>query len=412
MEYTHENVNRVYLNPNFNRTSTSTKLCSTNGYMHINPKFQHLLLNKIQNNPSVSNMKRIYVNPNFIRSELNTCDGPSTTTSNNTGNPNGVLLNVCPDVKQKSTMNQEVKTSAVVIRKSRYNLVRNNENKSVKNTLQQRQCNTIKISKYKSIAVNTLKKNIDNAKVKALTDTHVKIGQMKLQNRVLSVNRNYKVAKTVLSKPLSDKQRNLGNKKHRVEKQSLKKNNIPCPLFKKFGKCLRSYKGYCDYLHDKKHVNICRKFLKGCCHDTNCLLSHDLTAKKMPTCYFYLNAVCAKENCPYIHVKLNDKTKLCPDFLKGYCDKANDCPYRHINVNRDVTIKQYSKKKFQFKHSGGAEQVKQNFTNKDSLKNESSKGREENEYRYYKDSEGTFVESEKIKPSRCKLGALPSFIQL
>lgn len=122
------------------------------------------------------------------------------------------------------------------------------------------------------------------------------------------------------------------------------KNNEPCLIFQKLGKCRGMDRGRCLKVHDTKRVAICQKlsifiqiilelhlnlvdfvafrFLKGSCTLDKCLLSHDVTLSKMPTCKFYLMGICAKIDCPYLHKKLNEKTGICPDFLRGYCEKA------------------------------------------------------------------------------------------
>lgn len=69
------------------------------------------------------------------------------------------------------------------------------------------------------------------------------------------------------------------------------------------------------------------RFLRGACDKTPCLLSHDTTLSKMPTCRFYLRGMCFKADCPYLHKKVNDKTEICVDFLRGFCEKADQVRY-------------------------------------------------------------------------------------
>lgn len=71
------------------------------------------------------------------------------------------------------------------------------------------------------------------------------------------------------------------------------------------------------------NTNHRHRFLKGACDKTPCLLSHDTTLSKMPTCRFYLKGMCFKADCPYLHKKVNDKTEICVDFLRGFCAKAD-----------------------------------------------------------------------------------------
>lgn len=64
------------------------------------------------------------------------------------------------------------------------------------------------------------------------------------------------------------------------------------------------------------------RFLRGTCDRAPCLLSHNTTLSKMPTCRFYLQGMCFKSDCPYLHKKVSDKTEICVDFLRGFCEKA------------------------------------------------------------------------------------------
>lgn len=120
-----------------------------------------------------------------------------------------------------------------------------------------------------------------------------------------------------------------------TSRSKLKKNNIPCPIFRKFGECRRKEKSKCVFLHDKKHINICRKFLSGQCNELECRLSHNVSLEKMPTCNFFLQGCCVRENCPYLHVKVNEKVEICVDFIKGYCQWGKDCSKRHVNMCPD-----------------------------------------------------------------------------
>lgn len=124
----------------------------------------------------------------------------------------------------------------------------------------------------------------------------------------------------------------------------LVKSNIPCPIYRKLGKCATFERGKCTKLHDKKLIDICPRyfgvcesisieifikkiyfrFLRGTCHKESCLLSHDTTLSKMPTCRFYLQGMCSRTDCPYLHKKVNEKTDICVDFLRGYCDMAEE----------------------------------------------------------------------------------------
>ncbi|XP_039755285.1 zinc finger CCCH domain-containing protein 3 [Pararge aegeria] len=193
-------------------------------------------------------------------------------------------------------------------------------------------------------------------------------------------------------------------------------NNIPCRLFTKFGKCLRKDHGSCKYLHDKKHVSLCRKFLKGICHDKNCSLSHETTAKKMPTCYFYLKGMCTKDGCPYLHVKLSDKTKICEEFAKGYCENGDKCPFKHVDqLKKAKKSSRINRRCSQNRDSNSTQKKSENKILENCEKHMNSgeiKEHDDNDCRYYKELINSDDSYETIKPKRCKLGTLPSFIQL
>lgn len=107
------------------------------------------------------------------------------------------------------------------------------------------------------------------------------------------------------------------------------KSNMPCQIFRKVGKCAAHESGRCPKVHDKKQVVICPKFLKGECMADKCLLSHDASLSKMPTCKFFLLGCCTRTECPYLHKKLNERTEICLDFVRGFCKLAEKCDKRH-----------------------------------------------------------------------------------
>ncbi|KAI5645390.1 hypothetical protein NE865_02477 [Phthorimaea operculella] len=314
----------------------------------------------------------------------------------------------------------------------------------------------MKISKYKTVSLEHVKKlqtQNDRPVPKVLPQTNVPAAADKSRrvSRTYFTNNRFKLIKNntgtkarraefktpIKRRSLNSSKIMLGSSqklKMRVDITKFKKNNIPCPLFRKYGTCLRNSRGKCEFLHDKKHVSICRKFLKGVCHDKNCLLSHEVTAEKMPTCSFYLNGMCTREDCPYLHVKLNEKTKICLDFLKGYCEKGNECLNRHINLCPDQAIKgSCLRKKCPYPHRNNKKTVNKVNTKKINVKSRinikvekkenidggtsvqsSDKVEDDKDCRYYKEvvEDTAPMEVEVIKPTRCKLGALPSFIQL
>ncbi|CAG9840513.1 unnamed protein product [Diabrotica balteata] len=111
--------------------------------------------------------------------------------------------------------------------------------------------------------------------------------------------------------------------------EKLKKCNIPCPYYRKFGKCKGKELGKCPRKHDPDQIALCTKFLQGACIDPKCLLSHNVSPEKMPTCKYYLEGLCSKDCCPYLHVKISPKADICRDFLEGFCKKASQCDKRH-----------------------------------------------------------------------------------
>jgi len=108
-------------------------------------------------------------------------------------------------------------------------------------------------------------------------------------------------------------------------------------------------------------IAICPKFLRGLCDDSECLLSHVVSADKMPVCRHFLTGLCNNDDCPYLHVKVefacsqssvmlpvqpadvvctawmtqfqvSDKASVCKDFLKGFCPRGTQCCNKHVLV--------------------------------------------------------------------------------
>lgn len=424
---------KVYLNPNFNRPSVSNQL--NKAVMHVNPRFPHLLTS-VQPN---SKNSRIHVNPNFMKSKGSHDDNVQVTITNidYTQQKAATFNSSC--LPEQPKMQKQI--VAPPITKSRYTLVRQNATKPIEAPVLEKPKTTVQVNKYKSIPLNDIKRNLDNVKNslnkrpaviscnepkyailnnKKYIDCH---STSNASNKFKLVNYNNAAvvrnkSKTKTLAVLSNKKTVFNLSKMKKVKGSLKKNNIPCPMFRKFGKCLRKNQGRCEFLHDKKHVSICRKFIKGLCHDVECLLSHDLTTKKMPTCYFYLQGTCTKPDCPYLHVKLNEKVKICPDFLKGYCEKGSKCLLRHIltkKIKDSVALETslvLKKKYIKFKSNNSKVEVKTTQISKNSTLTEKN---ENVECRYYQENKSDVDATETckiIKPTRCKLGTLPSFIQL
>ncbi|XP_046968532.1 zinc finger CCCH domain-containing protein 7-like isoform X1 [Vanessa cardui] len=290
----------------------------------------------------------------------------------------------------------------------------------------------IKISKYKTVPATYLKNNISSSKDFNSSSTSqsyngkysFNINTYKLTRSESKSNNEADHLKTNVK--TSKKSPWPSQSKIKLLKANFKVNNIPCRLFIKYGKCLRKDYGNCEYVHDKKHVSLCRKFLKGICHDSNCTLSHELTANKMPTCYFYLKGICTKENCPYLHIKLNEKIKVCHAFLRGYCENGDTCQFRHVKVNqckkskifnlstcnkyKTLTNKSTKLKTSKIKCSIKKKDLTQ-LNNKKNVKSCDTK-EADIDCRYYKEIVTNEDSCKNIKPTRCKIGTLPSFIQL
>ncbi|XP_063535173.1 zinc finger CCCH domain-containing protein 3 [Cydia strobilella] len=493
--------NKVFINPNFNKRPSNSVPVGNVPVMHVNPNFyQHL-----QNVHPLPKPK-IYINPNFVRpngtnnhqiQHVNTphsyvkpsplMDSSNTliatgaapvrhtsqsSVQNNIANPNfgrpnrvdqpvlsannnnshyitNSYIKPSPLVDSSYTLTaSSIQTSLVPQQpyktNSRYSFVRLRKPEEPLNNIIKPQTSTIKISKYKSIKLTDVKKNLDSVK------PDVKITPFKVSNNhkclIRTINNHKVISKTPaknanryklvrstlgIGKPQFKRQTSSTAKKIISSRTRIKaageykKNNIPCPQFRKYGKCLRKSYGKCEFLHDKKHVSICRKFLNGVCHNNDCLLSHELSDKKMPTCYFYLKGMCTKDGCPYLHVKLNEKAKICLDFMRGYCEKGDKCLNRHvakslnIDKNRKLILKKLTQQKL-IKYKLEKSKVKSNTSStqkrksKVHLNQQSSQENNDHANRYYKESvtEPNSSENLEIKPTRCKLGTLPSFIQL
>lgn len=441
--------NRVFINPNFNKGPNNGETIKQVPAMHVNPYFCQPAQN-IQPVPK----GKIYINPNFVKPNSITNQVPFINAHNSFPKPMSLIQssNVSsPLIKshESSLTVPIISTSSTPFRStSRYSLLKPKGSDLPQAVPSKIQTQTVKISKYKSIKITEMRKtlaivkpiNEENSTTLRVTTKHNSIASSSETNNVhdkfpnTNVNR-YKIVRpsvNTVSRPqfkrqLSNSSRKVICSRTRLKTiGALKKNNIPCPQYRKYGKCLRKLHGKCDFLHDKKHVSICRKFLNGVCHDSLCLLSHELSNSKLPTCYFYLKGMCTKEGCPYLHVKLNEKAKVCSDFTRGYCEKGDKCLNRHVakTINSERKLrhgirKQSPQKSMKYKVEKNRTKYTKNNTHSrksaTELHVQFSQEKTETGSRYYRESveESTNNESpEVIKPFRCKLGTLPSFIQL
>ncbi|CAH1179236.1 unnamed protein product [Phaedon cochleariae] len=153
---------------------------------------------------------------------------------------------------------------------------------------------------------------------------------LKVQNMISKSK--YKYVRRTLLATTDNKLRytkRVSKVKSRVSTEKLKKCNIPCPYYRKLGRCKGKEIGKCNRKHDPDQVALCTKFLQGACIDNKCLLSHNVSPEKMPTCKFYLEGTCSRDDCPYLHVRISPKADICRDFLEGFCKKASECDKRH-----------------------------------------------------------------------------------
>ncbi|XP_063363698.1 zinc finger CCCH domain-containing protein 3 [Cydia amplana] len=449
---------KIYVNPNFvrpngtnnhqiqyvNTPQSYVKPCplmdSSNTLIAtVAAPIRHTSQNLVQNN---------IANPNIGRP--NRVDKPVLSVNNNNSHYiTNCYIKPSPLVDSSNSLTASSTPTSLVPQQpyqthSRYSFVRLKKPEELLNNIIKPQTSTIKISKYKCIKLTDVKKNLESVK------PDVKVTPFKVSNNHKSLIRTINNHKVISKTPTKNTNRyklvrsTLGIGKPHLKRQTsrtakkiitsqtrikaagvYKKNNIPCPQFRKYGKCLRKLFGNCEFLHDKKHVAICRKFLNGVCHNNDCLLSHELSDKKMPTCYFYLKGMCTKDGCPYLHVKLNEKAKICLDFMRGYCEKGDKCLNRHvakslnIDTNRKLILRKLTQQKL-IKYKLEKNKVKSNKSSSQKRKSKvhlnqlSSQENNDHANRYYKESvtESNSSENLEIKPTRCKLGTLPSFIQL
>lgn len=423
--YNNQNLDRkinIYINPNFNRSyvpTSSSNVYFNPNFAHVTPNLYHQSRLELKHQASKA---MIHVNPNFIRNSnafnttvASTLNQPLSMPSSTTSISTGIEL------KQEANTLRQV--PSIHVTNSRYCLVNQKENVSTAKPPSSVTA-TVKVNKYKSVSLNVVKNNL--ATNKLILETA--FSKNKKYKPIAPINTRFKFVKNDIPSVLNQSPtKHIAITRYSLHNKTIQKTTsrklinklVPCPLFKKYGKCLRKIRGNCEYLHDKKHVSICRKFLKGICHDEDCLLSHDLTDKKMPTCYFYLQGACIKESCPYLHVKLNEKTKICQEFLRGYCDKGDKCLFRHINTCRDLATKNIKKRVTHSPASKISSAVKiksrKSWLGSKVPKNAKRKVPDHSaeEQRYFKESvENTISDQNMIKPIRIKLGTLPSFIQL
>lgn len=222
--------------------------------------------------------------------------------------------------------------------------------------------------------------------------------------------------------------RNLPLKQIKNRYLKLKKNNVSCSIYKKYGRCRLQEKGSCNKLHDPNQIILCPRFLQGACIKNKCLLSHKVSPEKMPTCKYYLEGLCSKTDCQYLHVKISSKADICKDFLNGFCQEGMKCNKRHQFLCPDFEKnKKCSRRRCPFPHNQPKILLKKKpkilkknkcppiKTIKDLKVSEEDLNDVEGSKRYFCDAnkEHNIEDNiEKLKPKRPKLGELPAFIPL
>jgi hypothetical protein len=258
---------------------------------------------------------------------------------------------------------------------------------------------------------NSLKKASDSPKP---ASSKYKIARKEAKQRVSSSNPRRSVVKRF--KLIRSR------KQSRVAPNKLRKCNIPCPVFRKFGRCRGKSDGTCIKLHNPDQVVLCTRFLQGACLDQNCLLSHKVSDEKVPTCKYYLDGLCSRDGCPYLHVKISPKADVCRDFVEGFCKKGAQCDKRHQFLCPDFEkTKTCAKRRCPYPHGNTVRKntkVLNAVAKKCSTKKDKARRVAEPENgRYYKDSHVESGESGRqesvvkaVSRERPKLGDLPAFI--
>ncbi|KAF5284676.1 hypothetical protein FQA39_LY16958 [Lamprigera yunnana] len=342
---------RVLINPNFGNV------------VHVNPHF---------NKQFVKN-QTIHINPNAIRNHtIPTPQVPST----HMEKPKNKVVIVTPTKlirsARKSVLSPRLRRVSI---HTKYKIIRNstvkskiNRNDAVKNRfaidrrLPHLKKDTVKNMKTKNKHINLASKRGHQTKCNVNSKSNLKLKILTIRGQKYKMNSSHHTLTLINnSKKLNEKplfktvyvggmtfkrkesnvfvktktrshnpfSRQFKQKSTNASADKLKKSNLPCPFYRKFGKCKGNEAGKCIRLHNPEQISLCAKFLQGACTKTNCLLSHKVSAEKMPTCRFFLEGRCSKDDCPYLHVKINNKADLCKDFLEGFCKKGAECDKRH-----------------------------------------------------------------------------------
>ena len=122
-------------------------------------------------------------------------------------------------------------------------------------------------------------------------------------------------------------------RQRRTDEARAAKGQVLCSHFCRYGRCTRSG-SECPYEHNPLCVAICQAYLHGQCKaPPPCLLSHEPSPERMPTCRLFHHGLCTAEACEFSHVYLGAGTKLCAAFSRnGYCADGASCANRHEMV--------------------------------------------------------------------------------
>ncbi|XP_022919436.2 zinc finger CCCH domain-containing protein 3 [Onthophagus taurus] len=484
MDYNNSNSNYGQIHP----ISNNSSLMMPNRFVYVNQNFQKPCVVLV--NPNFK--KTVHINPNF-KGTIHV-------------NPNIIKL------QNKPISNDDYNNKVLSVERLGINLNENKDVKlsvkTVKSPLKERRKSlhtkykivhqAHKIDEWKKIGIKSkykIDKRVDVGDKKKIIRTRYKLSNLgdgvKKSNKFVNISgvlykktpnvlkkanlslsespakkklkvfkrngRIYKLSNTSLdlSKRLSlNKKKLLLSQTRNFNKQifmsKMKKCNIPCPIYRKFGVCYGKDKGKCFRAHNPHQIDLCTKFLQGACLKKNCLLSHKVSPEKMPTCKYYLEGLCTREDCPYLHVKINPKADICNDFLEGFCKKAKECDKRHqfLCPNFEKTGKcpkkhcQYphgnSVRKFTFKAKVAKKNIKVLKAKIDKIKNKCKREIEEKDVdndckgkgvvRYFIDTDGdqdllkeaenvvevgdVDLDASDVVYKRKSLGELPSFIPL
>ncbi|EEZ99698.2 zinc finger CCCH domain-containing protein 3 [Tribolium castaneum] len=426
---------KVLLNPHFKKK------------VYVNPQFK-----PAQNPLPPTNAKpKIHINPNVLKNFAKTVNNvpkvvepPKATTVISTRNKLvRIPCNKSPEIRKRRnsvhTKYKIVRSGAKTGSPNRFKLDKRQEKSANKTLIRSAKKRYVYVNRFLSIDVMAknvlLKKNPNLSKpgfvkingilykkspnsLRKASDTSL-LKSTKSSTRRSLVKR-YKLIRSSSAPSHARRVKPRPNFKAKKPTPSkLRKCNIPCPIFRKYGKCPGKAAGTCFKLHNPDQIVLCTRFLQGACRNERCLLSHKVSHEKMPTCKYFLDGLCSKDNCPYLHVKISPKADICRDFLEGFCKKGAECDKRHQFLCPEFEKnKKCSKRRCPYPHGNTVRKnskVLNRLAKKCSTKKAKTEIVECEKNRYYKEKETEGGEEKVIKTvakDRPKLGDLPAFIPL